>query len=163
MNHHQNHTKSHDINVSDKTKLRSMFNFGHDLKLGQRGEDYVNDILQNDDVKVEVKTDDWATRSGNIGIEFESRGEPSGILSTEADFWCHIIGGYFVLMFPVHFLKLVYNTFGENERYVKSVGDRDTNGVPTSKVILIPWGELIGLFGKYNEKINSKRSIVASE
>lgn len=35
----------------------------------------------------EVKTDFKSAETGNIGIEFECRGKPSGIGSSEADIW----------------------------------------------------------------------------
>lgn len=39
----------------------------------------------------EVKTDRHTHRSGNIVIEFESSGEPSGITTTKADYWMYIL------------------------------------------------------------------------
>jgi glycerol-3-phosphate responsive antiterminator len=61
----------------------------------------VLDISYNDnkkyDIKVtkkggmvytfEVKNDMMEARTGNIGIEFQSRGNPSGIATTDADIW----------------------------------------------------------------------------
>jgi hypothetical protein len=148
-----NKTSSHDITVSKLDKLKSCFNFGHDFKLGALGEKYVESILQNPNVKIEVKKDDWAIKSGNIAIEFESRGKPSGILKTESDFWCQVVGNFFVLMMPVPFLKFVYEKYKDDTFHVKSMGDRNADGVPTSKAILIPWFELIDLFKEYNKTL----------
>ena len=67
--------------------------FKYDLKIGQLGEELLNDILQNK--KIEVKRDSWVYKSGNIAIEYESRGKPSGIAKSEADYWSFIFsGGY---------------------------------------------------------------------
>ena len=40
--------------------------------------------------KIEVKSErDMWQRTGNIAIEYESYGKPSGINVTEADYWFH--------------------------------------------------------------------------
>ena len=41
---------------------------------------------------IEVKNDLQADKTGNAAIEFSSRGKPSGIKTTKADIWVHIIG-----------------------------------------------------------------------
>ena len=43
------------------------------------------------DVKLEVKEDFFAHKSGNTVIEFESRGRPSGIVTSKADYWVYKI------------------------------------------------------------------------
>ena len=130
-------------------KLKSCFNFKKDLLLGQAGENYVNKILSDDAVKIEVKKDDWAVRSGNIALEFESRGKPSGILTTEADIWCFVVGHVHVLMMPTNFLRWVLE---EGHGTVKAVGDRDRKtGKPTSQALLIAWVKLLELFNDYNK------------
>jgi hypothetical protein len=133
----------------DNQKLKSCFNFRNDLKVGAVGEAYVAAIFKDKNVTLEVKKDDWTTRSGNIAIEFESRGKPSGILTTKSDFWCQVVGHYFVLVFPVGFLREVYQKFHQNKKYVKEMGDRNTEGMPTSKAILIPWTDLLEMFKQY--------------
>lgn len=45
----------------------------------------------NIDYKVEVKSDRLAFKTGNICIEYEYRGNPSGINKTIADFWMYFI------------------------------------------------------------------------
>lgn len=137
-----------DLEVNQK-KLKSCFNFANDLQVGTVGEKLVESIFKNNNVKIEVKKDDWAVRSGNIAIEFESRGKASGILVTKADFWCHVIGHFFVLVFPVIFLKQVYADYVKNPKYVKEMGDKDSSGNPVSKAILIPWKELLSMFKTY--------------
>ncbi len=129
----------YDLQVNN-TKLKSCFNFNKDIAIGAVGEAYVKEIFGNKDVKLEVKKDDWAVRSGNI--------------ATKSDFWCHVVGHYFVLTFPVDFLKKMYEKFHTDVRYVKAIGDRDSEGNPTSKAILIPWKELIVLFKEYEPNPN---------
>jgi hypothetical protein len=60
--------------------------------------------------KIELKTERWLwERSGNICIEYECNGEPSGIAATESDFWVHQLKRDYetlvYLMFPVARLK----------------------------------------------------------
>lgn len=138
----------YDLQV-DNGKLKSCFNFSKDLKVGAVGESYVHEIFANKKITLEVKKDDWTTRSGNIAIEFESRGKSSGIEVTKADFWCHVVGHHFVLVFPTDFLRKVCEKLKRDARYVKSLGDRNTEGVPVARAILIPWVELLAMFKDY--------------
>jgi hypothetical protein len=41
------------------------------------------------DVKIEVKEDFVGETTGNVGLEFECRGKPSGIQTTEADYYIY--------------------------------------------------------------------------
>lgn len=62
--------------------------FDIDLAYGQVREQEVASMLQ--DKKIEVKSERgvwW--KSGNIAIEYESYGKPSGIEATESDYWFH--------------------------------------------------------------------------
>lgn len=62
--------------------------------------------------KIEVKTEKniWQ-KSGNIAIEFESYGKPSGINVTEADYWFHNLSiddeVYCTLVFSTPMLKKI--------------------------------------------------------
>ena len=79
-------------NLEPKTKDRKKFDL--DLTYGKIREQRVADMLQNK--KIEVKTErgnfdnykSWV-HTGNIAIEFESYGKPSGIAATESDYWFH--------------------------------------------------------------------------
>ena len=64
-----------------------------DLPFGQLGEEMVKAILLSQNVTVEVKRDELASDKGNVAIEFECSGEPSGIWATEAEWWAHILSG----------------------------------------------------------------------
>ena len=47
---------------------------------------------------IEVKHDMTQLRTGNIGVEFESRKRPSGIAMSEADYWCFALkDGYWLI------------------------------------------------------------------
>ena len=101
--------------------------FRYDLKVGHRGERYLAAVLEG--ATIEVKSDSWMARTGNIAIEFESRGKPSGLAVTEADYWCFI--------FDTEKLKVVGRRYYLDGR-VKNMGDKNT-----SRAVLIPLCEFI--------------------
>ena len=71
-------------------------NFKYDLKVGQVAEKQVAELLQGK--KVEVKRDLKAKTTGNLYIEYESRGKPSGISRSEADYWCFAFENLFIFI-----------------------------------------------------------------
>ena len=84
--------------------------FDIDLEYGKVREKQVADMLQ--DKKIEVKSERgmWQ-KTGNIAIEFESYGKPSGIAVTESDYWFHnlCVGDetFCTLVFDVKSLKKI--------------------------------------------------------
>ena len=62
--------------------------FDIDLEYGQVREKKVADMLQGKKIEVKSERGMWQ-RTGNIAIEFESYGKPSGIAATESDYWFH--------------------------------------------------------------------------
>ena len=55
-------------------------------------------------ISFEVKNDLMAERTGNVAIEYESRGKLSGISVTKADFWIYKFTGLF-FMFETEKIK----------------------------------------------------------
>jgi len=84
--------------------------FDLDLEYGQVREDKVAEMLQ--DKKIEVKSERgmWM-KTGNIAIEYQSYGKPSGIKATESDYWFHnlCIGDneYCTLVFKTDVLRII--------------------------------------------------------
>ena len=76
--------------------------FRYDLKVGQLSEQMVGDLLSNR--TIEVKADKIAKRTGNVFVEYESRGKPSGISKTEAEFYCFVVEDL-ILFIPTEKLK----------------------------------------------------------
>jgi hypothetical protein len=78
--------------------------------------------------KIELKTETWQwEQTGNICIEYRQNGQPSGIATTEADYWVHELrrGGQTLcyLMFPIARLKeLALKAHAEGHRH-KGGGD----------------------------------------
>ena len=117
-------------------------NFDVDLDFGKLGEKHVQEIFENDG-RVEVKTerDIWKT-TGNIAIEIRYYGNPSGISTTEAKTWIHLLsyennieGGF---IFKVSELKeKIRRMFKRNEE--KTVMGGDNNA---SELVLLPIREM---------------------
>ena len=90
--------------------------FDLDLKYGQEREKKVAVLLDQDKSKIEVKTErDWWAKTGNIAIEVECWGKPSGLSKTEADYWVHILSigkeDYCKLIVDVPKLKKIADKF----------------------------------------------------
>lgn len=100
--------------------------FDLDLAYGKVREQRVADMLQESRIEVKSERDMWA-RTGNIAIEFESYGKPSGIAATESDFWFHnlCIGDatFATLVFDVPSLRRII----DNLDYKRVVSGGDNN------------------------------------
>ena len=108
--------------------------FDIDLEYGQIREKRVADLLKGS--KVEIKTERaWWRKTGNIAIEYEYRGKPSGIYKTESDYWFHRLeldeGEFCTLVFPTPILKKIVDAY--KDKLTKNVGDSKA-----SKCVLIP-------------------------
>ena len=100
--------------------------FDIDLEYGKVREKQVADMLQ--DKKIEVKSERgmWQ-RTGNIAIEYESYGKPSGIAATESDYWFHNLcvgeDTFCTLVFKTDSLKKIINNLDSK----RSVSGGDNN------------------------------------
>jgi len=108
--------------------------FKYDLKLGQVGEKYLADILQNK--KIEVKTDFKSLKTGNVFVEYESRGKPSGISTTQSEWYAFIVSNDIIKLITVSELKKKCRTHIGTSRDVLG-GDNNT-----SKGILLKVSEI---------------------
>lgn len=82
--------------------------------------------------KYEVKADRYARFMKSIAVEFEYKNEPSGINSTEADYWVHFVhdaGKYFII--PVSKLRKIIK---QNTFQIKKGGDGFQ-----SKIVIVPF------------------------
>ena len=109
--------------------------FAFDLKLGQDEEIWLADLLQGK--TVEVKRDFIASRTGNVFVEFHSRGKASGLATTKADFWAFILDGERVIIVPTQFLQQVARKAYKQGRTVRG-GDNNT-----SEGVLVRLEELV--------------------
>tara|TARA_R100000781_G_scaffold50798_1_gene33573 strand:+ start:638 stop:1048 length:411 start_codon:yes stop_codon:yes gene_type:complete len=112
--------------MSLKPKSKDRKKFDIDLAYGKVREDLVKDMLQDKKIEVKSERDVWK-RTGNIAIEYECYGKPSGINATEADYWFHnlCVGEdvYATLVFKTENLKKILDSL---ERKV-SVNGGDHN------------------------------------
>tara|TARA_Y100000015_G_scaffold30835_1_gene30315 strand:- start:71 stop:481 length:411 start_codon:yes stop_codon:yes gene_type:complete len=112
--------------MSLKPKSKDRKKFDIDLAYGKVREDLIKDMLQDKKIEVKSERDVWK-RTGNIAIEYECYGKPSGINATEADYWFHnlCVGEdvYATLVFKTENLKKILDSL---ERKV-SVNGGDHN------------------------------------
>lgn len=113
--------------------------FDLDLKYGLEREKRLASILDKDKSKIEVKTErDWWFKTGNIAIEVECNGKPSGVMATTANYWVHILADgdkdYCRLIFDTRTIKRLA------KKYIKTLkagGDGFR-----SRFVLIPLAEI---------------------
>ena len=119
--------------------------FDLDLKFGKMGEEFVQGVLEGNS-KIEIKTerDKWKD-TGNIAIEIRCNGKPSGLTTTEASAWVHLLSykdnilGGFIL--NVKKLKERIKELNEQKK-VKIVMGGDDN---MSQLVLVPIKEIFKL------------------
>ena len=109
--------------------------FSHDLLVGQVAEQFLGDLLQNK--KVEVKHDKIAHKSGRVFVEFECRDKPSGITTTQADFWAFVLETGVVVIISKDRLMMLCNHYYESGNVMRG-GDRNA-----SKGFLITLDDLL--------------------
>jgi len=89
------YSKFHEqLNQGQKYELESLKyldydTYGHDKKYRK---EYDLVIIKGDKrIKIEVKSDRQASKTGNLAIEYECNKKGSGITTTEADYWIYFI------------------------------------------------------------------------
>ena len=128
--------------------------FDIDLQYGTIREEKIIDMFLNKKIEVKSERDTWM-KTGNICIEYESYGKPSGIITTEADFWFHnlCIGDeiFCTLVFDVPKLKKLVKKLD----YLKSVSGGDHNA---SRMYLVNIQKLFtsDVFKTFEELDNDK-------
>ena len=145
-------TKSATTGLKPTKENRKKFDI--DLAYGKLHEEKIISMLQ--DKKIEVKTERgmWS-KTGNIAIEFESYGKPSGINATESDYWFHNLAiddeVYCTLVFSTPMLKNIVEKL-DDHKVVKG-GDNWA-----SKMFLVNLSKLFSTdtLKLFKEKINGK-------
>lgn len=118
-----------------------MNTFFQDLEFGKQYERKLVEVLKGVDViqkdglfkdydikmtvdgkrrKYEVKSDRFAWRTGQIAIEYECSGKPSGIAATRAHYWAHFVvspNGSDCYVIPVQVLREII----DNKEYDRTV------------------------------------------
>ena len=111
-------------NLEPKIEDRKKFDI--DLEYGKVREQQVADMLQDKKIEVKSERDVWQ-KTGNIAIEYECYGKPSGINATESDYWFHnlCIGDetFATIVFDTTSLKRIINNLDKK----RSVSGGDNN------------------------------------
>lgn len=115
--------------------------FDIQLNSALKAENKLGEILTGS--KIELKTENWLwEKTGNMCIEFECNGKPSGISTTEADYWTHELrrddDTLVYITFPIDVLKRVCMDAIEKGMWQDNAGDDKK-----SKVILLPLEKLL--------------------
>ena len=108
--------------------------FSHDFEVGQVFEKDLAYIFEGK--KVECKRDLKANETGNVFVEYESRGKPSGLATSQADYWAFSISDSKIRIIKTNQLKENCKKYFYSSRNVRG-GDNNS-----SKGILLPIEEL---------------------
>lgn len=128
-----NYNFSKDLKVAKKTEaeVADLLEKFYDAEIKEFREDSEYDILAEIDgkeLKFEVKEDFMCADTGNVALEFESRGKPSGIATSNADFYIYKLvmkDGPEYIMHSAKALKAMI----EKKKYFRIVigGDKGSN------------------------------------
>ena len=103
--------------------------FKYDLEIGLNYETKLYELLGK---KIEVKRDFKCLETGNIFVEYASRGKLSGIATSEADYYCYWLSEHHFIMIEAEKLKAICKEYLGTNRDVLG-GDSNT-----SRGILLP-------------------------
>tara|TARA_B100000035_G_C20860133_1_gene491480 strand:- start:16 stop:363 length:348 start_codon:yes stop_codon:yes gene_type:complete len=109
--------------------------FSYDLEVGQVFEKELAYIFEGK-FTVECKRDLQANETGNVFVEYESRGKPSGLATSQADYWAFSISDSKIRIIKTNQLKINCRKYLYTHRN-KRGGDNNS-----SKGILLPIEEL---------------------
>lgn len=137
--------------------------FDQDLKRGRKWEsrvcDFLNrngircsltqgknnvDIISDDgSLKFEVKFDEMTLKTGNIAIEVGTKTKPTGLSTSQADYWVHIWYSGPHLYYNVIGVQALRNLIKANLKNIKIVheaGDGNATVCLVPKAIFAHWG-----------------------
>ena len=141
------------IRMITKKKYELNKNFSHDLKAGVIREEKLAEILADKPIEVKTEMGMWQN-TGNLAIEIEFDGKPSGLYKTESEYWWHNLEvrneEYMSLMFKVEVLKTIVKKIEDNYPHRIVMGGDDD----LSKLALVP---LAGLFFLKEKDLNWRK------
>ena len=131
----------------DDLKLNDNSDFDLDLKFGKTHERKIAKLFGIKEEQIEVKTErDWWAKTGNLCIEVERRGKPTGISITKAKIWIHVLSKgnkqMLRLVFDVGILKKIVKKYKDNW---KMVGDRKE-----TKAVMIKFKDILNAVAEIN-------------
>jgi hypothetical protein len=117
----------------NKAYMQYNNDFRHDLKVGMTKEKELGEIFAGK--TIEIKYDIQAPQTGNVFVEYASRGKLSGISTSEAEYYCFCLGDTFHLIKTEQLKKVCRKYINTN----RDILGGDSN---TSKGVLLPIKEL---------------------
>ena len=131
----------------DDLKLNDNSDFDLDLKFGKAHERKIAKLFGIKEEQIEVKTERvWWAKTGNLCIEVERRGKPTGISITKAKIWIHVLSKgnkqMLRLVFDVPVLKKIVKKYKDNW---KMVGDRKE-----TKAVMIKFKDILNAVAEIN-------------
>lgn len=112
--------------------------FDLDLRDGMRSEAALEHVLRFG--TYELKSDEICKRTGNIFVEFQQKGRPSGIAVTEAEAWAVEFCPDCYLVVPTRRMKALCRKIYKERGFVKGGDFNQYLGV------LVPWSEMLKLW-----------------
>ena len=128
--------------------------FDIDLEYGEIREDKIKDMLTGKKIEVKSERGMWM-KTGNICIEYQSYGKPSGIRATESDYWFHnlCVGDkeFCTLVFDTKMLKTIVDDLDT----FKTVSGGDNNA---SRMFLVNLQKLFSsdVIKAFKDKLDDK-------
>tara|TARA_R110002050_G_scaffold27559_1_gene71523 strand:- start:1617 stop:2036 length:420 start_codon:yes stop_codon:yes gene_type:complete len=128
--------------------------FDIDLEYGEIREDKIKDMLTGKKIEVKSERGMWM-KTGNICIEYQSYGKPSGIRATESDYWFHnlCVGDkeFCTLVFDTEMLKTIVDDLDT----FKTVSGGDNNA---SRMFLVNLQKLFSsdVIKAFKDKLDDK-------
>ena len=130
--------------------------FDIDLAYGTIREEKIADMMTNKKIEVKSEKDLWQ-KSGNICIEYESYGKPSGIRAPDSDYWFHNLcvgdNEFCTLVFKTDVLKTIVDKVDK----FRTVSGGDHNA---SKMFLVNLQKLFSsdVINAFKEAENEKEN-----
>ena len=117
----------------------------YDLEFGELAEKKLNEIFSGPRNRLEVKADKQAFSTGNIAVEIEYRGSPSGISISQTEHYVFLLyhNNHYqsCLSIPTRKLKTITDNLLESGKARITMGGDNK----ASKLILVPIAELFTL------------------
>jgi hypothetical protein len=111
-------------------------NFDIDYAVGHEGELFVKRIVDSFATSsIEVKTDEMSAKTGKVYLEVQClyRGEwkHSGIASSTADLWAHVMADEVVIVAPTHLVRRIAAYWWLSNKFIAECkrGSHPTKGV----------------------------------
>lgn len=114
--------------------------FDLDLKDGLKAESDLANILMDRGGKVEVKRDFKARETGNVFVELLHRGKPSGLSTTESEWWAVWVDEFHVFIVATAILKRKVHDHAKENGFRPVYGGDDN----LSQGVLLPVSKLTG-------------------